>query len=94
MSLIKCYSALQNAKVETFTVSQLLKESQQGVKHSPPLHTHIHTHTHTHTHRLGLTNRFNKKTRFLLCVIDNFSEYAWVILLKGKLQLLMLLMKY
>ena len=92
MSLIKCYSALQNAKVETFTVSQLLKESQQGVKHSPPPFTH--TYTHTHTPRLGLTNRFNKKTRFLLCVIDNFSEYAWVILLKGKLQLPMLLMKY
>ena len=36
---------------------------------------------------------FNKGIRFLLCVIDIFSKYAWIIHLKAKkvLQLLMLL---
>ena len=29
-----------------------------------------------------LTSRFNKVIRFLLCVIDIFSKYAWVIPLK------------
>ena len=29
-------------------------------------------------------NKFNKRFRFLLCVIDIYSEYAWVIPLKDK----------
>ena len=29
-------------------------------------------------------SKFNKRLRFLLCVIDTFSKYAWVILLKDK----------
>ena len=43
---------LQNARVTTFTVSELLRENQQGggIKlPSPPPQTHTHTHTHTHT---------------------------------------------
>ena len=32
---------------------------------------------------MQLTNKFNKRFRFLLCVIDIFSKYAWVVLLKG-----------
>ena len=33
---------------------------------------------------IQLLSRFNKGFRFLLCVIDNFSKYPWVIPLKGK----------
>ena len=31
-----------------------------------------------------LISKFNKGIRFLLCVIDIFSKYAWVIPLKDK----------
>ena len=30
-----------------------------------------------------LINKFNKRFRFSLCVIDTYSKYAWVILLNG-----------
>ena len=45
---------------------------------------------------MQLTSKFNKGFRFLLCVIDIFSKYAWVIPLKDKkvLILLMLFKKY
>ena len=45
---------------------------------------------------MQLINKFNKVFRFLLCVIDIFSKYAWVIPLKDKkvLVLLMLFKKY
>ena len=33
---------------------------------------------------MQLISKFNKKFRFLLCVIDIFSKYAWVIFLKDK----------
>ena len=33
---------------------------------------------------MQLTSKFNKGFRFLLCVIDIFSKYAWVVLLKDK----------
>ena len=33
---------------------------------------------------MQLINKFNKGFRFLLCVIDIFSKYAWVVLLKDK----------
>ena len=33
---------------------------------------------------MQLLNKFNKGFRFLLCFIDNFSKYAWVIPLKDK----------
>ena len=33
---------------------------------------------------MQLLNRYNKGTRFLLCVIDIFSKYAWVVPLKDK----------
>ena len=33
---------------------------------------------------MQLLSKFNKGFRFLLCVIDIFSKYAWVILLKDK----------
>ena len=53
MSLIKCYWMLQNDRVTAFTVSELLRENQQGVK-LPPL-------------RLGLrTAFFIKHFRWLL----------------------------
>ena len=33
---------------------------------------------------MQLTNKLNKRVRFLLCVIDIFSEYACVVTLKDK----------
>ena len=33
---------------------------------------------------MQLLSKYNKGIRFLLCVIDIFSKYAWVILLKDK----------
>ena len=33
---------------------------------------------------MQLTSKFNKGFRFLLCVIDVYSKYAWVITLKYK----------
>ena len=33
---------------------------------------------------MQLTSKFNKAFRFLLCVIDIFSKYAWVVPLKDK----------
>ena len=33
---------------------------------------------------MELVSKFNKGFRFLLCVIDVFSKYAWVVPLKGK----------
>ena len=33
---------------------------------------------------MQLISKFNKGFRFLLCVIDNFSKYAWVVPLKDK----------
>ena len=41
---------------------------------------------------MQLISKFNKGICFLLCVIDIFSKYAWVIPLKDKkaIQLLML----
>ena len=31
-----------------------------------------------------LKKQINKRFRFLLCVIDSFSKYAWVVPLKDK----------
>ena len=36
MSLINCYSTLQNARVKAFTFSELLRENQQVAKIAPP----------------------------------------------------------
>ena len=33
---------------------------------------------------MKVLSKFNKGFRFLLCVIDIFHKYAWVILLKDK----------
>ena len=33
---------------------------------------------------MQLLSKFNKGFRFLLCIIDIFSKYAWVIPLKDK----------
>ena len=33
---------------------------------------------------MQLISKFNKVFRFLLCVIDIFSKYAWVVSLKDK----------
>ena len=33
---------------------------------------------------MPLISKFNKEFRFLLCVIDIYSKYAWVIPLKDK----------
>ena len=34
---------------------------------------------------MQLLRRYNKGVRFLLCVIDIFSKYAWVVPLKDKI---------
>ena len=33
---------------------------------------------------MQLINKFNKRVKFLLCVIDIFGKYAWVVPLKDK----------
>ena len=33
---------------------------------------------------MQLISKFNKEFRFLLCIIDIYSKYAWVIPLKDK----------
>ena len=33
---------------------------------------------------MQLISKFNKEFRFLLCVIDIFSKYSWVVPFKGK----------
>ena len=33
---------------------------------------------------MQLISKFNKRVTFLLCVIDIFSKYAWVVPLKDK----------
>ena len=33
---------------------------------------------------MELIYKFNKKIRFLLCVIDIYSKYSWVVPLKDK----------
>ena len=33
---------------------------------------------------MQLISKFNKRFRFLLCVIDIFSKHAWVVPLKDK----------
>ena len=33
---------------------------------------------------MQLTGKFNKRFRFLLCIIDIYSKYGWVISLKVK----------
>ena len=40
---------------------------------------------------MQLINKFNKGFRFLLCVIDIFSKYAWLVPLKGKKVLVLLM---
>ena len=34
---------------------------------------------------MQLIIKFNKRIRFLLCVIDNFSKYTWIIPLKDEI---------
>ena len=46
---------MQNSRDTAFTVSELLKENQQG---DYPSHTQTQTHTHTHTQRLGLKYQY------------------------------------
>ena len=43
---------------------------------------------------MQLISKFNKGFRFLLCVIDMFSKYAWVVPLKNKKKVLVLLMLF
>ena len=33
---------------------------------------------------MQLVTKFNKEIHFLICVIDNYSKYAWIIPLKDK----------
>ena len=33
---------------------------------------------------MKLISKFNKRFRFSLCVIEIYSKYAWVVLLKNK----------
>ena len=49
---------LQYVMITTFTVSELLRESQQGIKVPPATQTHTHTQIHTHSQRLRLIKCF------------------------------------
>ena len=40
---------------------------------------------------MQLISKNNKEIRFLLCAIDIFSKYAWVVALKDKKQLVLLM---
>ena len=53
---------LQNVRITTVTVSELLRESQQGVKVPPATQTHAHTHKYTHTH--------SQRLRLIKCFVD------------------------
>ena len=43
---------------------------------------------------IHVLSKYNKGIRYLLCVIDIFSKYAWVVPLKGKKKELLLLMHF
>ena len=43
---------------------------------------------------MQLISKLNKGFKFLLGVIDNFSKYAWVVLLKDEKKVLVLLMLF
>ena len=43
---------------------------------------------------MQLISKFNKGIRFLLCVIDIFSKYTWVVPLKDKKKVLLFLMHF
>ena len=49
---------LQYVMITTFPVSELLRESQQGIKVPPATQTHTHTQIHTHSQRLRLIKCF------------------------------------
>ena len=60
MSLIESYWMLRNSRVVAFTVFELFRENELGLKlPPPPTHPPTHTHTHTHTHRLGLKRHYS-----------------------------------
>ena len=42
-------------------------------------------------HHLQLRSKCSKRIRYLLCAIDLFSKYAWVVPLKYKKELLLLM---
>ena len=59
---MKCYRMLQSPRATVFTISELLKENQQGggglhTHTHTYIHTHTNTHTHTHTHTHTLYSR-------------------------------------
>ena len=41
---------------------------------------------------MQLISKYNKGMRYLLCVIDRFSKYAWAVPLKYKKELLLLML--
>ena len=64
MSLIESYWMLRNSRVVAFTVFELLRENELGLKlPPPPTHPPTHTHTYTHTQIRLKTSLFrNSKT--------------------------------
>ena len=40
---------------------------------------------------MQLISKYNKGIKFVLCVIDTFTKYAWVVPLKDKKELLLLM---
>ena len=40
---------------------------------------------------MQLASKYNKGIRFLLCAIDIFSKYVWIVPLKTKMELLLLM---
>ena len=66
---------------------QLAEELQKPIikkfKKGKYIH-HLKTIFGAHLAGMQLISKSNKEVRYLLCIIDIFSKYAWVIPLKGK----------
>ena len=57
-----------------------MKNFEKGKEHSP----FTDNNCGADLTDMQLLSKFNTRTRFLLCVIDTFSKYAWVVSLKDK----------
>ena len=86
MFLMKIYLMLQHTRLTAFTVSELLKENQQGKGKRIPHQGNQLIKDNIWGADLAdiqLIREHNKEFQSLLCVINIFSKYAWVVPWKG-----------